>query len=60
MCKKLIYLASLVLVLGLALSSVVEAGDPDLVGWWKLNDGSGTVAVDSSGNGRDGDQHQPD
>ena len=54
MCKKLIYLTSFILVLGLALPSVVEARDPDLVGWWKLDDGSGTVAVDSSGNGRDG------
>ena len=49
MCKKLIYLMSFVLVLGLALPSVVEAADPDLVGWWKLNDASGTIAIDSSG-----------
>lgn len=26
----------------------------DLVGWWKLDETTGTVAVDSSGNGRDG------
>lgn len=26
----------------------------DLVGWWKLDETSGTVAADSSGNGRDG------
>ncbi|UCF17235.1 MAG: LamG domain-containing protein, partial [Phycisphaerales bacterium] len=25
-----------------------------IVGWWKLDDGAGTVAVDSSGNGYDG------
>jgi len=54
MCKKLIYLTSFVLVLGLALPSVVEAADPDLVGWWKLDDASGTIAIDSSGNGYDG------
>jgi len=29
MCKKLIYLASFVLVLGLVLTSVAEAVDPD-------------------------------
>jgi hypothetical protein len=28
--------------------------DPGLVGWWGLDDGSGTTAVDSSGFGRDG------
>ncbi|MCH8120865.1 MAG: discoidin domain-containing protein, partial [Planctomycetes bacterium] len=49
MSKKLIYLVSVVLVLGLALTSVVEAADPSLVGWWKFDDGSGTIAKDSSG-----------
>ena len=27
--------------------------DPNLIGWWKLDDGSGTTAIDSSGNGFD-------
>ena len=54
MCKKLICLTSFVLVLGLALPSVIEAGDPDLLGWWKLDEGSGGTAYDSSGNGNDG------
>jgi hypothetical protein len=49
MYKRLIYLVSIVLVLGLA--SSVSA---DLVGWWRLDDGSGTTAVDSSGNGNEG------
>ncbi|MFH1884419.1 MAG: LamG domain-containing protein, partial [Planctomycetota bacterium] len=49
MCKKLIYLVSFILVLSAA-SSVCA----DLVGHWKLDDGSGTVAADSSGNGNDG------
>ncbi len=31
-----------------------QAQDPDLLGWWKLDDGTGTVATDSSGNGNDG------
>ena len=54
MSKKLIYLVSFVLVLGLALTSVAEAADPSLVGLWKLDETSGTTASDSSGNGNDG------
>ena len=30
------------------------AGDPDLVGWWTFDEGSGTVAKDSSGHGNHG------
>jgi len=29
----------------------VQAGSSGLVGWWKFDDGSGTTAADSSGNG---------
>ena len=50
MCKKLIYLCSFVLVLGLVLPSASGAGDPSLLGWWKF-DGD---ALDSSGNERHG------
>ncbi len=50
MCRKLIYLISLVLVLGSAWTIPVKAADPNLVGWWKL-DGDG---LDASGNGRSG------
>jgi len=42
--------ASLVLVL----ASIATAGDSSLRGWWKFDDGAGTVAKDSSGNGFDG------
>ncbi|MDY0357830.1 MAG: LamG-like jellyroll fold domain-containing protein, partial [Sedimentisphaerales bacterium] len=38
-------------ILGLALASVSDAA---LVGWWKFDDGSGTVAKDSSGKGYHG------
>jgi hypothetical protein len=31
-----------------------QAQDSDLLGWWKLDDGTGTIAVDSSGNGNKG------
>jgi hypothetical protein len=49
MSKKLIYLVSVVLVLGLV--SKVSA---ELVAHWPLDEGSGTVAHDISGNGLDG------
>jgi hypothetical protein len=54
MSKKLIYLISFVLVLGLVLTGVAKAADPDLVGCWRFDEGSGTTAFDSSGNGNDG------
>ncbi len=51
MCRKLIYSVTFAFLLSMVLTSEVQA---ELVGWWKLDDGSGTVAVDSSGYGRDG------
>ena len=55
MCRNLFYLISFILVLGLALTNVVEAQDDQgLIGWWKMDEVSGTVAADSSGNGNDG------
>ncbi|MFH1882200.1 MAG: LamG domain-containing protein [Planctomycetota bacterium] len=53
MCRKMIYLVSFVLVLGLAMS-VAEGADPSLIAWWRFEEGSGTTAYDSSGNGNDG------
>jgi len=32
----------------------VEVGDPDLIGWWTLDEGQGTTAVDWSGHGNHG------
>jgi hypothetical protein len=54
MCRKLIYLVSFVLVLGVALTT--QAGMPvdlntGLVAWWTFNEGTGTIAYDGSGNG---------
>jgi len=54
MCKRLCFLISFIFVLGLVLTNWAEGADPDLIGWWKLDDGSGTTAVDSSGNDNDG------
>ena len=49
MFGKSVFTVSVVLVLGL--SSAVSA---QLVGWWPLDEGSGNIARDSSGNGNDG------
>jgi len=49
MCRKLVYLISYVLVL-----SVAGTAKAELVGWWRFDEGSGTTASDSSGNGNDG------
>ena len=54
MYRKLIYLVLFVLVLNVALTSVGKAADPDLVGWWRFDEGSGTTATDFSGYGNDG------
>lgn len=51
MCKKqcFVFIISVLLVVASA-----NAQDPDLVAWWKLDESSGTLASDSSGNGNDG------
>ena len=55
MCKKSIYLASFVLVLGLA-GGVANADiTSGLVGYYSLDEGVGDTAYDISGNGHDGD-----
>ena len=54
MWTRVVYWTCFALVIGLVLPHAVEATDPDLVGWWKLDEGSGATAVDSSGNGNDG------
>ncbi|MHC4535156.1 MAG: sugar-binding protein, partial [Planctomycetota bacterium] len=38
----------------LSADSVPEPEDPNPVGWWPLNEGSGDIAVDVSGRGNDG------
>ena len=49
MCKKLTYLLTLVFVLGVAGHASAE-----LVGHWRLDEGSGTTVYDSSASGNDG------
>jgi len=52
MCRKLIYLVSFALLLGLVLTSVAQDTDPSLVGWWKFEEASGTL-YDQSDNHND-------
>jgi hypothetical protein len=55
MCRNPFYVISFILVFGLVLLSAAEAqDDPNLIGWWKMDETSGTVAADSSGYGNDG------
>jgi len=54
MYSKVINLILFALVLGVVLTSVANAADPDLVGWWRLDEGTGTRASDSSGQGNHG------
>jgi len=51
MCRKMIHLFSLALMLSLFFVSATEA---EMVGWWRLDEGSGTAANDSSGYGNHG------
>ncbi len=50
MCTKLICLITFVFVSGLTLTVPAHA---ELVAWWRLDEGSGMMAFDSSGNGND-------
>jgi hypothetical protein len=60
MSKKLIYVVCFGLVLGLIATNTTNAQDPNLLGWWKLDEPSGNIAYDSSGNGNDGQLIQTD
>ncbi|MBW7988614.1 MAG: LamG domain-containing protein [Planctomycetes bacterium] len=51
MSKKLVFWVSFVLVFSFVLTNGARA---ELVGWWRLDEGSGTTAIDSSGSGNDG------
>jgi hypothetical protein len=46
--------AKILAIVVLVLASVANASDPNLVGWWKLDETSGTTAADSSGKGNNG------
>jgi len=57
MSRHSIFLISLVLMSGFFLTgtiSAIDISDPDLVGYWSLNEGTGTVAADLSVNSYNG------
>ncbi|MHC4352522.1 MAG: LamG-like jellyroll fold domain-containing protein [Planctomycetota bacterium] len=47
-------LSAITVLFTLAVCAQAQDPDPDLLAWWKFDDGTGTIAVDSSGNGNDG------
>jgi len=51
MYRRLVCLAAFILVSGLIFAVTASA---ELAGWWKLDESSGNIAFDSSGNGNDG------
>jgi hypothetical protein len=51
MFRKSIYIITFVLLFGLALTAPARA---ELVAWWKLDEGAGNIAYDSSGNDNNG------
>lgn len=52
MCRKLIVLVAV--MSGLVLTSAASAADPNLIGWWKFDLGSGTTCMDSGTLDNDG------
>ena len=59
MGKKLATLTLCTFVASVMAGSVAHAGDPTLIGWWKLNDGAGTIALDCSSYGNNGTVMNP-
>ena len=51
MCRKLIYLTSFTFVLSFALAGATRA---ELIGWWRLDEGTGTTVADMSGRNHNG------
>jgi hypothetical protein len=54
MCRRNIYLVSVVLLLSVVGASVADEIDPDLIGWWKFDEALGDTAVDSAGGDNNG------
>ena len=54
MFKKMIFLVTCVFMPVLLLVGKINAAEAGLLGWWKFDETSGTVARDSSGNRKDG------
>ncbi len=60
MRKRILSPMVLAFILIAVAASVATADGSGLVGWWKFDDGAGTVAKDSSGNGYDGTVYDAD
>ena len=56
--EKILFLM-LVLLPGLVLIATATSAESDLLGWWPLDEGAGTVANDSSGHSNHGTIHNP-
>ncbi|MHC4354970.1 MAG: hypothetical protein ACYS0H_19895, partial [Planctomycetota bacterium] len=57
MCRKpvnSIFFGLVLLLISAGAADAFDLDDPDLVGYWSFNEGSGTVAADLSANGYDG------
>ncbi len=54
MCKTRSVWAVVALLLGASVGQALAADDPYLVGWWQFEEGSGTVAKDSTSHGNNG------
>jgi hypothetical protein len=54
MCGKLNYFISCLLVLALAGIGMAQGIDPNLVGWWKLDEGTGSITLDETAYWNDG------
>ncbi len=54
MRTKAVFLSLSILMTYLALTGAAAGADPSLVGWWRFDEGSGDVAVDSSSYGNNG------
>ncbi|MBN1506677.1 MAG: LamG domain-containing protein [Sedimentisphaerales bacterium] len=55
MRERLISLSTALMVAGWCSLGFAAATDPNLVGWWQLDDGDGPIAADSSGKSVDGE-----
>ena len=54
MCERQRSIVLLVGILLLIATGLAHASDAGLVGWWRFDEGAGTLAADSSGSGNDG------
>ncbi|MBM4024423.1 MAG: LamG domain-containing protein, partial [Planctomycetes bacterium] len=59
MYRHIVFLTTALLLLSSAGQVMAQQADPSLFAWWKLDEGQGTLAADSSANGRNGTIRNP-